>query len=200
MGHGLFKYAEMNQQEAPALEDQKPAEGMDRYIKRQSDIEHAKELMQSIEAQLQQGRPPQYVLYTALRVIGLLSGNTAWEARQRAQLDTIYKDLDQESLFADNAAKAEARLDEQRAQYIDKTRRKLKRIESETGTIYGLVQAVLDHLDALDTGDEIESPGQAVYRGDGVARLHNRYMDQQARARKQAEKYDLNNLDLPPNN
>ena len=142
MGHGLFKYAEMNQQEAPDLEDQRPAEGMEKYIQRRADLEHAKELMQSIDAQLQQGTPPQYVLYTALRVIGLLSGNTAWEDQQRAKLDTIYKDLAQESLFADNAATAEARLDDQRAQYIDKTRRKLKRIETETGTLYGLVQAL----------------------------------------------------------
>lgn len=198
MGHGLFKFAEMNQQEAPDLEDQRPAEGMEKYIQRRAEMEHAKELMQSIDAQLQQGTPPQYVLYTALRVIGLLSGNTAWEDQQRAHLDTIYKDLAQESLFADNAATAEARLDDQRAQYIDKTRRKLKRIETETGTLYGLVQTLEQHLTALENGEALE-PG-AIYTGDGVARLHVRYMNQQARGRKQAEKYDLNNLELPPNN
>lgn len=200
MGRGLFEYAEINPTAAETPQEaRRGSDSIDTYHARRAAIDHSKQLMEAIESQLEQGTPPQYVLYTALRLIGLLTGAEEWEQRQRAALDAIYKDLAQESLFADNAATAAARLDEQQAQYIDKTRRKLKRIESETGTIYGLIQALLDHLDAMETGDEIESPGQTVYNGSGTAKLHNRYMNQQARERKKAERYDLNNLELPPN-
>lgn len=203
MGNGLFKYAEMNKATADPIPDTpQQRDGMDNYLQRRAALDKSKELMQSIEAQIQQGTPPQYVLYTALRCIGLLTGATEWDERQRAALDETYKDLAQGSMFADNDALAMQRLEDQQAQYIDKTRRKLKRIENETGTIYGMIQAIYDHLAALENHGEIEadSPGQTIYNGNGMAQLHNRWLNQKARERRTAEKYDLNNLELPPNN
>ena len=91
------------------------------------------------------------------------------------------------------------RLEEQRAQYIDKTRRKLKRIETETGHIYGLVQAINDRLAALENYEETPPADQKIYNGYGEAQLHNRWLNKKARERGKAEKYDLNNLELPPN-
>lgn len=200
MGEGLFKYAQMNQGPADPIPDTKgQRESIERYRQRQTDLAKSKELMQSIEAQLQQGTPPQYVLYTALRCIGLLSGATDWDERQRAALDELYKGLAQETLFTDNEALALQRLEEQRAQYIDKTRRKLKRIETETGHIYGLVQAINDRLAALENYEETPPADQKIYNGCGEAQLHNRWLNKKARERGKAEKYDLNNLELPPN-
>ena len=187
MGRGLYDYAKMTPTaaEVPQAISREP-DAIDKYREQQAAIEKTKYLMESIEAQLQQGAPPQNVLYTALRCIALLTGANDWEQRQREALDAIYKDLAQESLFTDNAVIAAARLEDQKAQYIEKTRRRLKRIESETSTVYGLVQAVYGHLAALeDDVEAVESPGQVIYHGDGAARLHLRYCDQQARERKE---------------
>lgn len=187
MGRGLFDYAEVNPTPAAAAAPQEAHRGpdaLDAYHARRAAIDQSKKLMDAIEGQLEQGTPPQYVLYTALRLIALLTGAEDWEQRQRAALDAIYNDLAQESLFADNAATAAARLEDQRAQYIDKTRRKLKTIERETGTLYGLIQATLDHLGALEAGEEITTDPQTVYNGGGLARLHNQYLDKKARERK----------------
>ena len=85
MGRGLFEYAEVTPTtEEAQQEPQHPADGMDNYIKRRAVLDQSKQLMQSIDAQMQQGTPPQYVLYSTLRLIGLLTGATEWEERQRA--------------------------------------------------------------------------------------------------------------------
>lgn len=200
MDEGLFEFAQMNQGTPDPIPDTKgQREGVERYRQRQNDLAKSKELMQSIEAQLHQGTPPQYVLYTALRCIGLLTGATEWDERQRAALDETYKDLAQESLFTDGEALALQRLEDQQAQYIDKTRRKLKRIETETGHIYGLVQAINDRLDALENYEETPPPDQIIYNGGGPAKLHIRWLNKKAREQGKAERYDPNNLEPPPN-
>lgn len=181
MGRGLYDYAKMTPTaaEVPQAISREP-DAIDKYREQQATIEKVKHLMESIEAQLQQGAPPQNVLYTALRCIALLTGADDWEQRQQAALNAVYEDLAQESMFTDNAMLAAARLEDQKAQYIEKTRRKLRRIESETATVYGLVLAVYDHLSALEDGIETaESPGQAQYQWTGGRGLQMRYKDQQ---------------------
>ena len=101
---------------------------------------------------MQQGTPPQYVLYTALRAIGLLTGASEWEARQRAALDATYSDLAQESLFVDSAATAAERLADQRRDYVEKLRRTLGR------QLKGLAKVERALNEALDAAQELDDP------------------------------------------
>lgn len=181
MGQGLFKYAAMN----PATADPIPTtkqqrDGMDSYIQRQADIDKARELMQSIDAQLQQGSPPQYVLYTALRCIGLLTGAKAWEDTQRERLDTIYADLAQASLFTDNEALALQRLEDQKQAFTLKTIRKLKRTLHECETMSNFLRDTIAGCERVRDGNEFNYPGEIQDERDG--------------------KYDIHKLNLPPNN
>ena len=153
MGRGLFDYSEMiPTAEELQQETQRPADGIDSYLQRRAVLDQSKQLLQSIESQLQQGTPPQYVLYTALRAIGLLTGASEWEARQRAALDTIYSDLAQESLFVDNAATAAERLADQRRDYVEKLRRTLGR------QLKGLAKVERALNEALDAAQELDDP------------------------------------------
>lgn len=164
MGNGLFKYAEMNKATADPIPDTpQQRDGMDNYLQRRAALDKSKELMQSIEAQIQQGTPPQYVLYSTLRLIGLLTGATEWEERQRAALDHVYKDLAQESLFADNAAIAAQRLDDQRREYVSKQRKNfmrqlkgLARMEKSLNEAFDALQELDD--DPPDLADIIPQP------------------------------------------
>ena len=164
MGRGLFEYAEVTPTTEEAQQDpQHPADGMDNYIKRRAVLDQSKQLMQSIDAQMQQGTPPQYVLYSTLRLIGLLTGATEWEERQRAALDHVYKDLAQESLFADNAAIAAQRLDDQRREYVNKQRKNfmrqlkgLARMEKSLNEAFDALQELDD--DPPDLADIIPQP------------------------------------------
>ena len=151
MGRGLFEYEEITQEPATtAQEAPQGRDGMDAYLERRATLDQSKQLMQSIESQLAQGTPPQYVLYAALRLIGLLTGASEWEARQRAALDNVYKDLAQESLFADNAAIAAQRLDDQRREYVSKQRKQFMRQLRGLARMEKALNEAFDALQELD--------------------------------------------------
>ena len=161
MGRGLFEFEEVDLDET-AQETHSTPDGMDAYLQRRAALDQSKQLLESIESQLAQGTPPQYVLYTALRLIGLLTGASEWEARQRAALDHVYEDLAQESLFADNAAIAAQRLDDQRRDYVNKTRKQLMRSLRAMGKLETALKTALDAVGELDDPASIDEILQDV--------------------------------------
>lgn len=89
--------------------------------------ERAGELRGCIMRQLQQGQPPQIVLYNALEAIGLYSGDTEWTERATRHLDSVYADLAQDSFMYDTATVAADRLTEKALEYDRKLRTRLNK-------------------------------------------------------------------------
>lgn len=128
---GLYDFAEtapVKEPERVPAADEKTREF---YRDRQQEAEHILEAKKSIAAQISEGTPPEYVLYSALRLIGYLTRDEAWSERQRAKLDETYEDLSQLSLLADNEAIGRARLKDQKWKFSEKTLRSLNRTKKE---------------------------------------------------------------------
>jgi len=127
MAKTLEEYAAQHPQQEPERERQAIAETAQTYRERQQEREQAEQLKASILQQLEQGNAPQYILYTAIKAIGILTHDAEWAEAGRQTLDTVYADLAQQSLLTDNAAIAAQRLDTMQAEYNDKLRRQLQR-------------------------------------------------------------------------
>ena len=84
-------------------------------------------LKASILYQLEQGNAPQYILYPALKAIGMLTNDPDFTASGIQILDSIYADLAQESLLIDELAAASERLERMQAEYNSKLERQLER-------------------------------------------------------------------------
>lgn len=97
------------------------------YEERKHEADEAQRLKESISAQLEQGLPPQNILYTAITTIGLLTHDEEWAEAGHGILEGIYSDIAQQSFLTDTAAIAEKRLNDMQAAYLDKVRRQLQR-------------------------------------------------------------------------
>lgn len=166
MKKGLFDYAEKHPAGAPPQEieiEQKSA------AERQAKDQEAADLKESISHQIEQGNAPQYILYTAIKAIGLLTSDDAWSEKNLTALDSVYDDLRQESFLVDNAAIAKARLDEMRTQYNAKLKRQInaqlngyRKLSDALTEAYRIVN-IMDQKEEQDA----EDPG-GVVRRDGV--------------------------------
>lgn len=155
MSFGLFDFAQQNPDiQAPQQEAQAIRDTAQTYRDRQERQEKLDQLKAGILQQFEQGDAPQLILYTAIRAIGTATADNEWAETAKGYLDRIYSDLMQESFIDDNAATAAKRLEEQRAEYVDKARRRMKYLQRETNTIYGYVQTVLEHLELLENVPE----------------------------------------------
>ena len=156
MGIGLFEYAAKNPAQDPPEQERQAIEGAARtYRERQEEREQAEELKASIAQQLERGNAPQYILYTALRAIGVLTHDAEWAEAQQQTLDSVYADLAQQSLLTDNAAIAAARLDTMQTQYNDKLRRQL------TKSLNGyrrIEKGINEALKALNDMEQAQEP------------------------------------------
>ncbi len=151
MDYGLFDYAQQNPDiQAPQQEAQAIRDTAQTYRDQQERQQAVEKLKAAILQQFEQGDAPQLILYTALKAIGTATADNTWTETATGFLNTVYGDLMQESFIDDNAAIAAKRLEDQRAEYIDKARRRLKYLQRETNTIYGYVQTIMEHLDALE--------------------------------------------------
>lgn len=154
MGFGLFDYAEQNpdiqepQQEASAIRETSQT-----YRERQERQQDVETMKKSIMQQLEQGNAPHLILYTAIRAIGTASVDEAWTEAAVGYLDKVYGDLMQESFLQDNAAVAAKRLEEQRAEYLEKLKKAIARDQRQVGKLSIALQEAQDALDALDPPD-----------------------------------------------
>lgn len=134
---------------AAALPADDPANAAARIFQDlQAEREQAEELKDSIAQQIQQGNAPEFILYTALNAIGLLTADEAWAAKCKAILNSIYSDLAQQSLLTDNAAIAAQRLEEMHRGYTNKTRAQLQR---KLSGCKRLSAALNDAINAIDS-------------------------------------------------
>ncbi len=153
MGKSLAEYAAQHPQQEPKRERQAIAETARSYQDRQQEREAVEQLKASIAQQLQEGNAPQYILYAALRAIGILTHDTEWAEAQKRILDSIYADLAQQSLLTDDAAIAAARLDAMQTQYNDKLRRQLTTQLNGYRRIEKALQEALQAVNVLEPQD-----------------------------------------------
>ena len=149
---GLFEYMETHPGKEPEPIKKEPQKD---YRQRREELERAGELLQSIEEQLKQGAEPQYILYTALKAIGIYANNAEWAERQRARLDAVYDDLAQRSLFIDEAAVAAERLDKKQHDYLDRMRR---RLQSNLRDCQKIERELEDTLRAVNNAETVKEP------------------------------------------
>lgn len=150
MAKSLAEYAAENPQEMPAAEReqmQHTATMKEQERERRQERAQIDRLKASILAQLEQGNAPQYILYTALETIGLLSHDEEFTTTGKKCLDNIYADLAQQSLLTDNAAIAAARIEEMQNSYNDRLRRQL---EKQLNGYHKIAKGLNDALAALD--------------------------------------------------
>ena len=120
------------------------------YREQLQERETADRLMESILTQLEQGNQPQYILYTAIKAIGLLAHDQEWADTGQRILDGIYSDTAQQSLITDTAAIEAQRLEEMQAEYADKMRQQIKRQLKGYKRIENHLQEALQAIDDLD--------------------------------------------------
>lgn len=152
-----FKEYEKEHPEAQPLPDyilqEQKAEQI-RILTRQETEQTVKDLKENIQRQLEEGNAPQYILYSAVQIIGLLTQDPEWSDNCKAQLDAVYADLAQQSFIFDNETIAAARLEEMKEKYNAKLRKQL------TLDLYGYrnieksIKTILQSLDELETAEE----------------------------------------------
>lgn len=168
MGMSFAEYAALHQQE-PTAEERERMEAAAADIRaakfereqarkrEESNLKRLEEaqteadaLKMSIAKQLEQGTDPQFILYTALKCIGLLSEDPEWAEEAKAQLDAVYEDIAQQSLLNDSAIVAQQRLQQKTSKYNERLRGQLERQLSGYRKIAQDINKVLDSLGELE--------------------------------------------------
>lgn len=155
MKMSLEEYAERNPAQEPERERQAIEETARSYEDRQQERAEVDRLKGSITNQLEQGNAPQYILYTAIQAIGILTHDEQWAEAGKQSLDNVYADLAQESFLVDNVAVAAHRLEEMKTAYNEKLRRQLTRDINGYRRIEKALQEALQAVNDLDPQEEI---------------------------------------------
>lgn len=134
MGKSLAQYAAENPQKMPEIEREQMQQAaeereQERRENRSREQKQAQvnRLKEGITAQLEQGNAPQFILYSALEAIGILTNDEEWAEAGKRCLDKVYDGLAQQSLLTDNAAIEAQRIAQIQASYNDRLRRQLER-------------------------------------------------------------------------
>lgn len=105
---------------------------------RAEQLEQAAELKADILRQLQNGTPPESVLYTACKCIALLTAEPDYFTECEKHLDAVYGDLAQQSLETDKKTRTAAALLEQQREALQKMKKQadknlmiLKRLQDD---------------------------------------------------------------------
>ena len=158
MGMRLDQYAAEAPQEMPEFERerlQREAEerAQARRETRSSEQKQAQvsRLKERITEQLEQGGPPQHILYAALEAIGILTDDDAWAEAGKQYLDNVYDGLAQQSLLDDNAAIQAQRISQMQESYNDRLRRQLER---QLSGYHRIAKGLIDALAALGEIEE----------------------------------------------
>jgi chaperonin cofactor prefoldin len=146
MGISLEEYAALHPTEKPEIMPE-IEEAAKTYRERQQEREEVEILKQSISRQLEQGNAPQYILYTAIKAIGILTNDARWTERGHNALNDVYEDLAQESFIVDNAAIAAQRLDDMEKKYNAKLK---KQLQTQLNGYRKIEKAITEALKAVN--------------------------------------------------
>lgn len=146
MGISLAEYAAQHPQEEPAQQ----AAPTRTYREAAQDRETVEQIKAGISQQLAQGNAPQYILYSALRAIGILTQDQAWAEAGIAALDSVYADLAQQSMLAEESSAAADRLAQMQADYCQKTRRQIRQSLTKLEKLQRALSEAERAVNALD--------------------------------------------------
>ena len=146
MGISLAEYAAQHPQEEPAQQ----AVPTRTYREAAQDRETVEQIKAGISQQLAQGNAPQYILYSALRAIGILTQDQAWAEAGIAALDSVYADLAQQSMLAEESSAAADRLAQMQADYCQKTRRQIRQSLTKLEKLQRALSEAERAVNALD--------------------------------------------------
>ena len=158
MGIGLFEYAQNNPDQ---VEPEQARQETAATVRSFQNLEKVQELKASIADQISQGREPQYILYTAIRVIEMLTNDSEWAHPLQEELDRLYSGIAQESLFRDQTAAAIRSQQEHLTRYTQKKHRELNNSLTECRKLAIELETALRIIDNMATGTEDEILGPA---------------------------------------
>lgn len=122
---------------------QEPARAYEqKYVEEQTILE----LKNSVLKQLQKGNPPQFILFTAVDLIGMLTRDEEWSNEANEILTGMYADLAQQSLFQSELTTAEERYTARQKVYNAKLEKQLK---NQLSGYRNVEKALKDALTAL---------------------------------------------------
>jgi len=154
MGKGLFEYAAENPEKI-AAEGERAGVERRATAKAVTDQEKAEELRKIVAAQIADGEEPEIILYSAVKVIGLLTNDPKWTEQQRQALDLLYIDAGQLSLTSEAAQRARERREQYRREYVKKEKKRLEGqikacdgIKKNLTDAYNIIAAIME-LDDL---------------------------------------------------
>lgn len=122
-------------------------EGVFALANRQKAEAEAEDLKRDIEDQLKQGIGAEFILYLAVKCIGILSDDRDFSDRIRDQLNEIYGDLTQENFLINRADIEDQRLTEQHEAYKAKL---LKSIDTKAKDLIRIQKALNDLRKIVD--------------------------------------------------
>lgn len=151
MAKGFF---DIEQQEP----EQKPEDNaLRKYAEDKAEMQEAYQKALQLKAemlrQMDAGKAPQIILYTAVEAIGLLTNDPGFTEEGQGKIDTIYKDLAQLSFTQDNDEIARKRLKEQEAAYNKTLRNSINR---QLIRYRKIERALNDVLTAVDEAERKE--------------------------------------------
>ena len=113
-------------------------------------VDHVEALKSSISGQIRSGSSAEGPLYTAIRVIEILTSDKAWAAELTEILDRRYSDLAQESMFVNRATEIAGRLESDRAQYVERTLKRTQTSLRACERLQRLLSAAESELQAMN--------------------------------------------------
>lgn len=176
---GLFDFANQHETKAEPLREREAvraaAESFHDIQTRQGDIERGKAI---ITEMLQQDQAAQYILYSAVGLIGLCTEDQAWTDAAKESLQRHYGDLEQMTIVLENHAANMEELKQKQAAYIDKARRRLKFIDNKAKDLISLISTSKFILDQME-----EQPEYINENGNAITDAKNKNQENQVNPR-----------------
>lgn len=156
MGKSLTDYAaahpEQTQLPASEVEQMRTLSGTvkDRQ-QRQEQAAHTREQVEqmkgSILNQLEQGNAPENVLYTAIKVIGVVTHDPLFAQNGQLALDRLVGELEQPSLFVDTVTIAANRCKQKQEKYLATLKNSATRQVKKFQKLEAALQEIVDMVD-----------------------------------------------------
>ena len=150
MGKSLAQYAAEHPQEMTEQEREQQQEAAAEQLSREERQERIGQLKASILAQLEQGKDPRFIIYSAVEAIGLLTNDAQWAEAVQQCLNSLYAGLEQQSLLIDTAAIEAQRMEQMQSAYNERLRRQLQRQLAGYHKIANSLNEALTALDKLE--------------------------------------------------
>lgn len=149
MGKGFFDVAQQEPYRTAGDALKQSAQAAQTWKQAQAE---AAPIKAQIRREIEAGDAPQLILYQALKVIGILTGDPEFTAATTVILDEVYKDLDQLALFQNNERIAQERREAQLREVNEATQRSLTRqLKKQQHVVIAITAALKALAETMNT-------------------------------------------------